>query len=59
MAVHTMGFTLMAKEASSRRELHTDARLLVAPERLQMRIDILAKMMLVKAIRCVKDQTHS
>jgi hypothetical protein len=32
MAVHAVGFTLVTEKAGSRRELHTDADLLVAPE---------------------------
>lgn len=42
MAVHAVCFSLMAEEACSRRELHTDTSLLVAAERLQVRVDVFA-----------------
>jgi hypothetical protein len=42
MTVHTMRLTLMAEKACSRRELHTNAGFLVAAERLEVRVDILA-----------------
>jgi len=39
--MHSMSLTLMAKKASCRRKLHANAGLLVAAERLQMRVHIL------------------
>ena len=42
VTVHAMCLTLVTEEACSRRELHANARLLVAAERLQMRVHVLA-----------------
>ena len=42
VAVHTVRLALVAEKACSRRELHTNARLLVAAERLEVRVDVLA-----------------
>jgi len=42
VAVHAMSLAFMTEQAGSRRELKTDARLLVAAERLQVRVHILA-----------------
>jgi hypothetical protein len=42
VTVHAVSFTLVAEKACSRRELHTDTGLLVAAERLQVRVDVLA-----------------
>lgn len=42
VTVHTVSLSLVAKKACSRGELNTDARLLVAAEWLQMRVDVLA-----------------
>jgi hypothetical protein len=43
MAVHAMSLTLMAEKASGRGELNADAGLLVAAERLQVRVHVLAE----------------
>ena len=43
MAVHTMCLPLVTEKACGRRELHTNAGLLVATERLEVRVDILAE----------------
>jgi len=42
MAVHTMSLTFVTEKACSRRELHANTSLLVATERLEVRVDILA-----------------
>jgi len=40
--MHTVSFPLVTEKACSRRELNTDTSLLVAAERLQVRVDIFA-----------------
>lgn len=45
VTVHAVRLTLVAKEACSRGELHTDARLLVAAEGLKVGVDVLAAWM--------------
>jgi hypothetical protein len=42
VTVHAMCLTLVAEKACSRRELHTNTSLLVAAERLQVGVDVLA-----------------
>ena len=44
MTMHAMRFPLVTEKACSRRELHADAGLLVAAERLQVRVDVFAVM---------------
>jgi hypothetical protein len=46
MSVHAMCLPFVSEKASSRRELYTDTNLLVAAERLQVRINVLARGML-------------
>lgn len=54
VAVHTMRLPLMAEKARSRRELHADASLLVATERLEVRINVFAIIKSVDMRVCVK-----
>lgn len=42
VTVHTVRLTFVTEEACSRGELHTDAGLLVAAERLEVRVNVLA-----------------
>lgn len=41
MTMHAVRLALVTEQASGRRELNTDARLLVAAERLEVRVDVL------------------
>jgi hypothetical protein len=43
VTVHTVRLALVAEKACSRRELHTNAGLLVATERLEVRVHVLAR----------------
>jgi hypothetical protein len=43
MTMHAVSLTLMTEKAGSRRKLNTNASLLVAAERLQVRVHVLAR----------------
>lgn len=61
VTMHTMSFSLVAEQASRGRELDSHAGLLVATEGLQVRVDILAALLLVypAALGMAGQLTHS
>jgi hypothetical protein len=59
VAVHAVSLTLMAKEASSRRELNAHTGLFVATEGLQVRVNVLAEVVLEEIFVYLYGTTYS
>lgn len=59
MTVHTMCLTFVTEEACSRRELHADAGFLVAAERLEVRVNVLAVEDVSAGWKMCKEDTYS